>query len=45
MYEDTFYVEQVAARQNTNKMVTLWTNRGIDNGECRLLDTVKGRQN
>jgi hypothetical protein len=24
---------------------TLWTNRGIDNGECRLLDTVKGRQN
>jgi hypothetical protein len=21
MYEDTFYVEQVAARQNTNKMV------------------------
>jgi hypothetical protein len=45
VHEDTFYVEQVAARQITNKMVTLWTARGIDYGECRLLDTIKGRQN
>jgi hypothetical protein len=41
VYEDTFYVEQVAARFNTDKMMTLFTNRGIDHGQCRLLDAIK----
>jgi hypothetical protein len=44
VYEDTFYVEQVAARNHTNKMMTLWTNRGIDQGECRLLEAIKDHQ-
>jgi hypothetical protein len=42
IYEDTFYVEQIAARSNTDKMVMLFTGRGIDDGQCRLLDAIKG---